>query len=204
MIIKEHKLNQSNNFIMGWYLDPKVCDSIIEYHKNAVDNNLAYPAVTGSENGMTFDPSVKDSTDVLYAPTQNDTYLNLLWNCTKLYNQKYTYAVCAGYKLYHNILIQHYNLGGGYKNWHCERGSADTNISSRHLVFMTYLNDLDDGGTDFYYQNLTVKAEKGLTLIWPADFTFTHKSQVSHTSQKYIITGWFTLLNTPLNQQELK
>jgi hypothetical protein len=33
---------------------------------------------------------------------------------------------------------------------------------------MTYLNDVDDGGTDFLYQKLTTPAKKGLTLIWPA------------------------------------
>ena len=31
---------------------------------------------------------------------------------------------------------------------------------------MTYLNDIKDGGeTEFYYQKLKVKPEKGLTLI---------------------------------------
>jgi hypothetical protein len=56
---------------------------------------------------------------------------------------------------------------------------------------MTYLNDVDDGGTDFYFQNITIKAEKGLTLIWPVDWTFSHRSQVSYTKEKYVATGWF-------------
>ena len=34
-------------------------------------------------------------------------------------------------------------------------------------------------------------AEKGLTLIWPTDFTHTHSGQISKTHEKYIITGWF-------------
>ena len=45
-----------------------------------------------------------------------------------------------------------------------------------NLVFMTYLNTVTDlGGTAFKYQNLEVQAEKGLTLIWPSDWTHTHK-----------------------------
>ena len=42
---------------------------------------------------------------------------------------------------------------------------------------MTYLNDVPDGGTHFKYQELTAPAKKGLTLIWPTDFTidFTFK-----------------------------
>jgi hypothetical protein len=57
---------------------------------------------------------------------------------------------------------------------------------------MTYLNDVDDGGTEFYYQKTIIKAEKGLTLIWPADWTYTHKGQISNTKEKTIITGWIS------------
>ena len=61
----------------------------------------------------------------------------------------------------------------------------------RVLVFQTFLNDIDDGGTEFKYQKLTTPAKKGLTLIWPTDFTHTHSGQISDTHEKYIITGWF-------------
>ena len=56
---------------------------------------------------------------------------------------------------------------------------------------MTYLNDVKDGGTEFLYQNLKTKAEKGLTLIWPSAWTHTHKGIISPTKEKYIITGWY-------------
>jgi hypothetical protein len=55
------------------------------------------------------------------------------------------------------------------------------------------LNNVDDGGTQFFHQGLTIKAEKGLTLIWPADWTFVHRGQVSNTKEKWIITGWYNL-----------
>jgi hypothetical protein len=57
---------------------------------------------------------------------------------------------------------------------------------------MTYLNDVDDGGTDFFYQKITSPAKKGLTIIWPTDWTHMHKGQVSMTKEKMIVTGWFT------------
>jgi hypothetical protein len=57
---------------------------------------------------------------------------------------------------------------------------------------MTYLNDVHDaGGTEFFHQKLTVLPRKGLTLIWPADWTHTHRGIVSPTEEKYVITGWF-------------
>ena len=55
---------------------------------------------------------------------------------------------------------------------------------------MTYLNNLDDGGTHFKYYNYTTKAIKGKTLIWPAAFTHTHVGQISYTKEKTIVTGW--------------
>ena len=57
---------------------------------------------------------------------------------------------------------------------------------------MTYLNDINDGGeTEFLYQNIKIKPRKGLTLIWPADWTFTHRGNFAPSEEKYIVTGWF-------------
>ena len=57
---------------------------------------------------------------------------------------------------------------------------------------MTYLNDVIDGGeTEWYYQNIKIKPERGLTVIWPSDWTFTHRGNTSPTQTKYIATGWF-------------
>ena len=57
---------------------------------------------------------------------------------------------------------------------------------------MTYLNDVKQGGeTEWYYQKLKVRPEKGLTVIWSADWTFTHKGHTTIDEDKYIITGWF-------------
>ena len=58
---------------------------------------------------------------------------------------------------------------------------------------MTYLNTVKDGGgTEFYYQNKKFKAKEGVTLIWPADWTFTHRGIISKKCEKYIITGWLS------------
>ena len=58
---------------------------------------------------------------------------------------------------------------------------------------MTYLNDIENGGTHFKYQNLTSPAKKGLTLIWPPDWTHTHKGQIVD-KEKFIATGWYRLI----------
>ena len=55
---------------------------------------------------------------------------------------------------------------------------------------MTYLNTVDNAGTEFYYQKLKIPCKKGLTLIWPSDFTHTHKGIINEKKEKYILTGW--------------
>ena len=49
---------------------------------------------------------------------------------------------------------------------------------------------MDGGGTRFVYQDATIEARRGRTLIWPPDFTHTHVGVVSERDHKYIITGW--------------
>ena len=57
---------------------------------------------------------------------------------------------------------------------------------------MTYLNDIKTGGGTFWhYQNLTTKPKKGLTVIWPAIWTHTHKGLPAPKELKYICTGWY-------------
>ena len=92
------------------------------------------------------------------------------------------------------INIQHYPIGGGYKMEHCERGGGFDLTIKRVLVFMTYLNDVEDGGTHFKYFNHTEKATRGKTIIWPSDWTHTHCGQISNTKPKIISTGWFSHL----------
>jgi len=93
-----------------------------------------------------------------------------------------------------NYNIQHYKKGQGFKSEHCERDGGFNYTLRRCLVFMTYLNDVDDGGTKFIYQDRIVKAQKGKTLIWPADWTHTHCGQISKTQEKTIVTGWFSYI----------
>ena len=52
-------------------------------------------------------------------------------------------------------------------------------------------NDIPDGGgTEFkFYPDFKVNAKKGLSLMWPTDFTHTHRGVVSEY-EKYIVTGW--------------
>ena len=134
-----------------------------------------------------------------------DCYLNNNIELNREYNKFLLSCVDEYSKLYPEIQdtdrradvenknVQYYPPNGGYKALHYERSSVMT--SRRFLVFMTYLNDVtDQGGTEFTYQKITVKPEKGLTLIWPVDWTHTHRGIPSPTQEKWIVTGWFSFI----------
>ena len=63
----------------------------------------------------------------------------------------------------------------------------------RLFAFMTHLNDVDQGGSTYFsHYDLEIKPSKGLTLIWPAEWTHAHRGNILKTGSKYIITGWIT------------
>jgi hypothetical protein len=92
------------------------------------------------------------------------------------------------------IILQKYAQGsGGYHHWHSETYPRDANCETLHrvLLFMFYLNDIEDGGeTSFYYQGQDIKPQAGRMVVAPGGFTHTHKGQVAQSSDKYILTSW--------------
>lgn len=189
-----NRQNKTEEFIGFYYMeDTSLCDGIIDVFKRS-------PKAKGGINigaNRVIVPEIKISTEVA---VENDeepeikAYLLELQKCINLYVEdfKFSNAYC-NFKLVEFFNIQMYNPNEGFFAWHTERGSAVPPTSNRHLVFMTYLNDVTDGGeTEFYYQKIKVQPQKGLTLIWPADWTYTHRGIASPTQTKYIITGWLS------------
>ena len=85
--------------------------------------------------------------------------------------------------------IQKYSRGDHFASLHSERTSLDT--LHRLFAWMTYLNDVDDGGqTNFSHYGIKIKPQIGKTLIWPAEWTHAHTGEVLKSGTKYIVTGW--------------
>ncbi len=90
------------------------------------------------------------------------------------------------------IKFQHTPEGGGYHVWHYE--AMGLSHSPRVLVWMIYLNDVEDGGeTEFFDQKRRIKPTRGTCVVWPAGFTHTHKGNTVLSGDKYILTGWYLL-----------
>jgi hypothetical protein len=188
---KELFIPSEKSFIGAWMIDDlSLCDDLIFYFENSSNK---YPGVVYRQQ-VEIDRSEKDSIDV---PLKLDEaiskrYIGELQKVLEMYKLKFPESDSVGKYGIEGINIQKYDPGGGYKMWHTERRNGKPPGVYRHLVFMTYLNDVSDcGETEFLYQKIKVKPEKGLTLIWPSDWTHTHRGIVSPTEIKYIITGWY-------------
>jgi len=186
MDLKEYILPQ-NTFIGGWYIPSNICDELVQIFKDNPKNQS--PGVVGPP--LRVDPKEKESTEIAIDPKYNDpsfiVYKEYLEKVIHRYEEKYPEVKqLQKFGMVESPQIQYYKPEEGFKVWHFERESKE----NRCLVFMTFLNNVPDGGTHFKYQDLTVPAEKGLTLIWPTDFTHTHKGQVTKQHEKYILTGW--------------
>jgi len=180
----------------------KVCDDLIDFFESNPDRQYAGKVnknpneekgqgrISQSEN------EVKKSIDIGLLPMEDKNDMIILQDYFYYLNQcilEYEFIYpqvkeLAHYGTVEGLNIQKYEPGDGFYEWHQERNGQST--MTRCFVHMTYLNDVKDGGTDFWFQKLTSPAKKGLTLIWPADWTHLHKGQISQTDTKYILTGW--------------
>jgi hypothetical protein len=180
------------NFIGEWFLeDISVCDDVINFFN---ESDLKAPGETTDG----YNKDYKDSTDISVRVDNNlddrlKKYISELQKICEKYIEKYPW--CNNYSAWsitEGFNIQHYKPRGGFKQYHTERVNGRYPNATRHLVFQTYLNDVTDKGeTQFLHQKLKFKPEKGKTLIWPADWTHTHRGIPSPSQEKYIATGWY-------------
>jgi len=95
-----------------------------------------------------------------------------------------------------NINLQRYTKGkGGYHHWHSEHyphpNEPTQKSLHRVLLWLVYLNDIEQGGeTEFYYQNTKIKPCKGSLVLAPVNFTYTHRGCVPVSNDKYVLASW--------------
>jgi len=177
--MKPHSVNNLNNFIGGFYIDPQICDDIV---------------IKGEKKPDVFSIGIKEYRDrdlIDFDKKLFERYIEELFTAVEAYKQLYPlcYQELQRWTLSHPR-IQRYDPGKYYSQPHCENNGGSPYLT-RHLAYMTYLNDIEEGGgTEFINQKIITNAEKGLTLLWPAGWTHYHAGVVAPKETKYIITGW--------------
>jgi hypothetical protein len=166
-------------------------------HFNLIDAaGMSYSRVQGMNrpSHITQDQSVDLKNCTLYTEKELkivcDGFNNGFWTaCYPLYVEKYSILKeFAPHKIY-TTKIQKTIPGGGYHVWHSEDSNRE--VRARILVFILYLNDVEDGGeTEFLYLSKRVQPKMGRLILWPAGFTHTHRGNPPLKDDKYIFTGW--------------
>ena len=170
------------DFIGIWEnsLSPEECGYFVKWYNLCEENKLTISSA--QEIGISSAHNRDDH--VVHIPQQaglnNGTfpenlvarYWEAINKCLIEYQTKYPNSnvgqlTSYGWKV-HKVMS-----GEGYHLFHSEK---DANRPLRHLAWMTYLHSPTDGGeTEFLYQNLRVEPKVGTTLIWPAQWTHTHR-----------------------------
>ena len=181
------------HFIGSWTIEPlSVCDALISFFEAHPDHQAPGKTAGGlnleskKSTDLTIRPRELHQDD--HAPVRN--YLDTLFACHQDYLEQWPFLKSVMPKAeISSFNIQRYEPGGHFLKLHSERTTVAT--SHRVLAWMTYLNDVDDGGaTHFAHQNLDVQPKKGLTLIWPCVHGSIPPANVLNSGTKYIITGW--------------
>ena len=184
-----------------WYKDKVLseekCKEIIE----------RFDSSSKSGQGMTglgLDLSVKNSTDLHISDLEDwkdidEIFHQLISKCMKDYYNHLTENIVheyftTGKRMYippridvtdTGYQIQKTEPGKGYV-WHHD-GQFDQ-FKTRELTYILYLNDVDEGWTQFYNGN-QVSPRAGRVIIFPATWTYIHQGYPPKQT-KYLMTGW--------------
>lgn len=159
-------------------IHPDFCDWLINY----IDNS--------QHVGLRNEFHVQDRQVCLdtFSPNEAQAFMSNVNACLISYTKKYPYLSNFNY-VSSLTLLQKTNPKEGYHLFHSE--NIDWNLANRTIAWMVYLNDVEKGGeTEFLYQDIKVKPEKGKVVIWPGSYTHLHRGNPPG-SPKYIATGWY-------------
>ena len=185
-------------------LSGELCDDIIQLFEQ---DNSKYKGVTNSG----FVPEFKLTMDLIIPnticpkPTSSNKWSEIhdflikeLKYNLKIYIDTFQRLVNDHkYKLFKNktlgmpsLLMQKYTKNVGHFDYHDDSSIEWEDKTRRVLVFIWYLNDVNEGGETEFCGTYKIKPEIGKLIIFPAEWTFPHRGIMPKSSDKYIITGW--------------
>ncbi len=164
------------------------CDLIIERFESALKRTVTLP---------TSDNSTERKDIVLFSdavPQVEDIIVRAMNECLSRYREEYHCLDSLGQISSDEIKLQKTEPRGGFHKWHCEAARVAT--AKRVLAWTLYLNDIPEGEgeTEFVWQGVRIAPKAGNFAIWPAAFTHVHRGNPVYSCDKYIATGWFSLI----------
>lgn len=125
------------------------------------------------------------------APDLADQTHLILQNALARYSESHpAFAMMPCYA--NEVKVKKTSPKGGYHIWHPEKSNQNGQIM-RCLVWSVYLNDTPEGEgtTEFLELGVKVQPKAGRVVLFPADWTHTHRGNPMYSGTKYLATGWF-------------
>tara|TARA_B100000780_G_C21102547_1_gene444998 strand:+ start:895 stop:1479 length:585 start_codon:yes stop_codon:yes gene_type:complete len=169
---------------------PQYCDDLIKYFN--ISGSKFVNATQGLKHYNDMDELyLHDPLTVQDVPEGFIEYFyQVLWNdIFPVYLKEFSVLKNAQPLTGFGLKMKKIAPGGGFHDWHYE---SIGERSPRKVVVQLYLNDIDEAGeTEFLYQNKRISPKKGRLLLWPADWTYTHRGNPPIGKEdKYILTTW--------------
>ena len=193
IIENELDKKKETHFIGSWNIrNDNLCKQIINFFE---ENKILHGKGATS---LGVDQTKKKTTDIVINPNdlKNDkykcfnSYIDELYKCFIDYQLQWPFlkSVVKNVDI-GTFNVQKYSKGDHFSQIHTER--SDLKSSNRLFAWMTYLDNVEDGGTtNFLHYSIKIKPEIGKTLIWPAEWTHAHSGEILNSGEKHIITGW--------------
>ena len=193
IIENELDKKKETHFIGSWNIkNDNLCKEIIKFF----DENKGLQKKGTTALGTNY--TNKKTTDISINPNElkNDkykcfnSYIDELYKCFIDYQLQWPFLKSMVKNVdIGSFNVQKYSKGDHFSQIHTERASLKS--SNRLFAWMTYLDNVEDGGTtNFLHYGIKIKPEIGKTLIWPAEWTHAHSGEILGSGEKHIITGW--------------
>jgi Rps23 Pro-64 3,4-dihydroxylase Tpa1-like proline 4-hydroxylase len=194
-----------------------LCNDIINLYEQNSDKHRDGTVIAGMFK------HIKDTTDMLI-PKNYDIEENVVWQKIsetlhaelqeniKIYTDNLTFdklikdnCKLLGSSELHvdNFMIQKYAKLSGKYTYHDDFIAEPINNRYRVITYIWYLNTVEEGGHTEFFGSHLIKPEQGKLLLFPSSWTFPHCGKVPISDDKYIITGWFHVIN-PATQYNVK
>lgn len=195
-IEKQVTISDDGTAMFDGFIPIELCNRYIKYFDDREKGGFTSDRWTSQsqksivmEDAQLFMSNGTFLSDVEVLSISND-FLKIFWEeLYATYAKKFSVLANFGaHKIFH-LKIQKTEPSQGYHVWHCENSGREH--ANRILVFILYLNDVEEGGeTEFLYMKRRITAKKGRLTIFPAGFPHTHRGNPPISGTKYILTGW--------------
>lgn len=175
------------------HLTKDECQYLINYFDRQEEGGFTGISQVDKNNRLDYQLAVNEP-NAIFAYPFSSMYVDKFWEYC--YPEYLHHNPCIEIMAPHHVgwlKLQKTMPKGGFHKFHME--AQDRGTSDRILTLMTYLNDVEQGGTtEFIQQGLQVEPKAGRTIVWPAYYTHPHRGNPPYSGAKYIITGWVSFV----------